>query len=139
LVAGHSAVVLRVLLEQRVFRIGDLANAISELERQRDAIDQALSALREIEAPTTTQSRSNNSAGKPTRKRWRISAVGKRNIIAALKKRWAAKRAAEASGASKPSRGSKPGPKRKVSATARKKMAEAAKKMWVARKKAQAA
>jgi hypothetical protein len=60
-----------------------------------EAIDQALSALRAIGAPTASRAVSNNSVAKVTRKRRHLSAAGRRNIVAALKKRWAAKRAAE--------------------------------------------
>ena len=116
-----------------------IASAISELERQRDAIDTALSALRAIEMPGATRDVSNNSAGS-TRKRRRLSAEGRRNIIAALKKRWAAKRAApDGSGASQKAAPAKKAKKRTLSAEARKKMADAAKKRWAAQKKKAAA
>ena len=106
-----------------------IGNAISELERQREAIDQALSALREIahrDAP-------NHSGMSPNTRR--LSAKGRKNIIAAMKKRWAEKRAAESNGVSKKKSVAKPRPKLKLSAAARKKMSEAAKKRWAAKKK----
>jgi hypothetical protein len=68
---------------------------VASLERQRDAIEAALSALREVgdvAAPSTPK------AGKPARKKRKghMSPEGKARLIAALKKRWAAKKAASA-------------------------------------------
>ena len=111
-----------------------IANAISELERQKDAIDRALSALRAIGTSGTVRGASNNSAGVPRGKR-RLSAEGRRNIIAAVKKRWAEKRAAQDSAAaSQKAAPAKKAKKRVLSAEARKKMADAAKKRWAAQK-----
>jgi len=90
--------------------LSSIANAISELERQRDAIDQALTALRALDASRIGRV-TNNSIDKAIRKTpRRLSAAGRRNIVAALKKRWAAKRAAEGIGASKAPSVAKPKP-----------------------------
>ena len=110
-----------------------LANVISELEAQRDTIERALSALRAIAASGTTEA-PNNSAGASPAKR-RLSAQGRRNIIEAAKKRWAAIRAAKNGTAPKKAAPAKKAKKRALSAEARKKMALAAKRRWAAQKK----
>ena len=115
------------------------ANAISELEHQRDAIDRALSALGAIGTSEPKPGVTNNSAGVSRGKR-RLSAEGRRNIIAATKKRWAEKRAAQdGAGATQKTVPAKKMKKRVLSAEARKKMADAARKRWAALKKKQAA
>ena len=114
----------------------DIAKIISELEEQGAAIDRAISSLRAIDSPGSSRAVSKSSPAKVGRRKRHLSAEGRKNIIAAIKKRWAAKRAAEAMAARK----SAPRKvKRVLSPEARKKMAEAAKKRWVARKKEQAA
>jgi hypothetical protein len=114
--------------------LSHIANAISELEHQKDAIDRALSALRAIGTSEAKPGATNNSAGMSRGKR-RLSAEGRRNIIAATKKRWAEKRAAQdGAGATKKAAPAKRAKKRVLSAEARKKMADAAKKRWAAKK-----
>jgi hypothetical protein len=117
--------------------LSQIANAISELEHQKDAIDRALSALRAIGTSGPKPGATNNSVGVSRGKR-RLSAEGRRNIIAAVKKRWAEK-AAQDGTASKKAAPTKKATKRILSAEARKKMADAAKKRWAAQKKKQAA
>jgi hypothetical protein len=120
--------------------VSQLASAISELEHQKDAIDRALSALRAIGTSGRKPGATNNSAGVSRGKR-RLSAEGRGNIIAALKKRWAEKRAAQdgAAAMKKAAPAKKKAKKRVLSAEARKKMADAARKRWAAQKKKQAA
>ena len=85
-------------------------NIISQLEKQRVAIEKALSALREVAGaggavsgakrvgrpPAATKTAA--PAAKP--KRRKLSAAGRKAIIAAAKKRWAEHRAAKAGEAS---------------------------------------
>ena len=116
-----------------------IANAISELEHQKDAIDRALEALRAIGTSSPKPGATINSAGVSRGKR-RLSAEGRRNIIAATKKRWAAFRAGQDGSATKKAAPAKKKAKKRVlSAEARKKMADAARKRWAAQKKKQAA
>ena len=115
-----------------------IANAISELEKQQDAIDRALSALRAIGTSALKPGAANNSADMSRGKR-RLSAEGRRNIIAAAKKRWAAIYAGQDGSLSKKATPAKKAKKRVLSAEARKKMADAAKRRWAAQKKKQAA
>ena len=114
-----------------------IASVISELERQKDAIDRALVALRTVVASAPKQRADNPAAVSHTKRR--LSAEGRRNIIAAVKKRWAEKRAAQDNALPKKTAPAKKTKRRVLSAEARKKMADAAKKRWAAQKKKQAA
>ena len=119
--------------------MSQIASAISELEHQKDAIDRALEALRAIGTTGAKPGATNNSAGVSRGKR-RLSAEGRRNIIAATKKRWAEKRAAQG-GATAMTKAAptKKAKKRVLSAEARRKMADAARKRWATQKRKQAA
>jgi len=68
---------------------------VARLEHQRDAIDAALTALREIGAvsmPSAAPGTESTADAKPKRKR-QLTQKGRQRLIAALKKRWAAKKA----------------------------------------------
>jgi hypothetical protein len=88
----------------------ELEKTISDLERQREAIDRAISALREITgtARTTTKRSSIASLNLKKRGKRRITPEGKARIAEAQRQRWAAKRAAEAQAASKRAAASTP-------------------------------
>ena len=116
--------------------MSDITNVVAQLEQQREAIDRAISALRGIDGTSRSRAASKGSPAKAGRRKRHLSAEGRANIIAAIKKRWAAKRAAEGKAATK-STPKKRKAKRVLSAEARKKMAEAARKRWAVRKKAQ--
>jgi len=111
--------------------VNNVENVISQLETQRSAIDRALSALREV-AGKSAQAEviSPGPDGQPRKRR--LSPEGRRRIIEATKKRWAAKRA-KGAGTSKhtmaPRRGT-------MSPAGRKRLALAMKKRWAAAKKA---
>lgn len=71
----------------------DTQQIISELEAERDRLEQAISALR----GSLSGGRGFASAGKGRRGRRRLSAAAKRRISEMMKKRWAErKRAAKA-------------------------------------------
>jgi hypothetical protein len=106
--------------------VNDVENIISKLEKQRSAIDRAISALREITGSPATGP---DVAEGKTRKR-HLSPEGRKRIIEATKRRWAAKRAAQT--AAVPSR-SRRG---KLSNEGRKRLALAMKKRWAVAKKA---
>jgi hypothetical protein len=74
--------------------VNNVRNTIDQLEKQRSAIDRAISALREIAEPSVTTPAA--PARDQTQRGRRLSPEGRRRIIAATKKRWAAKRAAKA-------------------------------------------
>jgi hypothetical protein len=112
--------------------VSHIASAISELERQKEVIDRALSALRALDG--SSRAAVNNSDGL-IRKERRLSAEGRANIIAAAKRRWAELRAAQNGSPAKNTAPVKKTKKRVLSAEARKKMSLAAKKRWAAQKK----
>lgn len=81
---------------------------ISQLEKQRDAIDRALAALREVDggsapAPVAAKPAAPRKAAVQAvekaavkKRKGGMSPEGKERLIAALKARWAAKKASEA-------------------------------------------
>jgi len=111
--------------------VNDVQNVISQLEKQRSAIDRALSALREVNGSPTTGA----DGHRITQKKRHLSPEGRRRIIAATKRRWAAKRRVQAGA---PKRATVPSRSRrgKLSAAGRKRLALAMKKRWAAAKKA---
>ena len=106
--------------------MNDVENLISKLETQRSVIDRAISALREITGSPTTGP---DVAESKTKKR-HLSPEGRRRIIEATKRRWAAKRAAQAGAVPSRSR------RGKLSDGGRKRLALAMKKRWAVAKKA---
>ena len=111
--------------------MNDVESVISKLEKQRSAIDRAISALREI---TGTPAIGPDVAESKTKKR-HLSPEGRKRIIEATKRRWAAKRTAQAG---TPRRAAVPARSRrgKLSDAGRKRLALAMKKRWAAAKKA---
>ena len=75
--------------------MNELAKIISQLEQQRNSIDRALVALREVEGLKPTEDEPVETPKADVPKKRTLSAAGRRRIIEATKKRWAAKRAAE--------------------------------------------
>ena len=77
----------------------DLQQIINELEQQKAAIDTALAALRGLTADAPQRRGPGRPPGKrgpgrPPKKRSNISEEGRQRIAEALRKRWAAKKAA---------------------------------------------
>ena len=75
------------------------ANIIKLLEDQRAAIDRALGALREVEggeptAPAKKRGRPAKKVVPPVTKKRGMTPEGKERLVAALKARWAVKKAA---------------------------------------------
>ena len=73
----------------------DLSSIIQELEQQRNAIDRALAALREVGGSGRSTSRPPAKAIGSPRKR-QMSEAGRKRIAEATRRRWAEKRAIEA-------------------------------------------
>ena len=74
-----------------------LKDAIARLEQQKTAIERALAALREIDAPGVEASAPAPAPVKAKRKakrKSRITPEGRARLAEAMRKRWAAKRAA---------------------------------------------
>jgi hypothetical protein len=106
--------------------VNNVNNIIDQLEKQRSAIDRAISALREIAEPSGTAATA--AAPGQTQPGRRLSPEGRKRIIAGTKKRWAAKRAAQAAqGLPKaaPSHS-----KRTMTAAVKRKLSLAAKRRW---------
>lgn len=72
--------------------MSDISNVIARLEKQRSDIDNAISALRNLEA---NQPLAPKVADVP-RKRRRMSAEARKRIADAVRKRWAEKKATDA-------------------------------------------
>jgi hypothetical protein len=115
--------------------VNNVENVISQLEEQRSAIDRAISALREVNGAPSTGPGVHRIGQSKTKKR-RLSAEGRRRIIEATKKRWAAKRMAEAGTATKRASGASRSRRSKLSDEGRRRLALAMKKRWAAAKKA---
>jgi hypothetical protein len=111
-----------------------LGDIIKRLETQKAAIEKALSALHEVAggamddapvaAPVTTKKR-----GRPAKRKGSMSPEGKARLVAALKKRWAAKKAAQETPVAKtaPAKATRKG---HISEEGRKALAESMKRRW---------
>ena len=116
----------------------DLQQIVTELESQRDRISQAIAAL-ENDAPRNGVRRAAGPAKAGTTQRsGGITPEGRRRLSRAMKRRWAAKRAA--TGTSKRSaaalRATAPAKKRGgLTAAGRKRLSDMMKKRWEERRK----
>ena len=72
--------------------MNDLDNIVANLERQREAIDKALEALRGVSGASTDVGRP--AARKAANKRTGLTEEGRRRLSENMRKRWAAKRTA---------------------------------------------
>ena len=81
--------------------MSEIASIIARLEQQRDSIDRAILALREVESAKPAKAVSTEPATAEEPKKRRMSAAGRRRIAEAARKRWADKRVAEAPTATK--------------------------------------
>ena len=124
---------------------GNLSEVIKKLEQQRTAIENALSALRELDSPGFDATAAAPARrGRPPKRKGGMTAEGRRRLSEALRARWAAKRAGTAA---KPAAAAKSAPaaksaaapkaaKRKggITAAGRKKLSEALKARWAAKR-----
>ena len=113
----------------------DLRPVLQQLRAELNRITTAISAL---ESADGTPAPAEAPVAAAPKKR-RLSAAGKRRIIAATKARWARIRAEQSAGAAKAAPGKKLPPqpktaKRVLSAAARKRISLAAKARWAAKK-----
>ena len=111
---------------------GALRGIIDQLERQKTAIERALTALRQIEGmatpATATEVKSPATAEAPTLKRRKFSAASRRKMALAQKARWA-KIKGEIEPLSPLTR-EPPKPERRISAEGMKRIIAATKKRW---------
>lgn len=85
--------------------MSDVQNIISQLEQQRDAIERAISALRDINPAQAAAVQAVDRAQPAERgSRGHITPEGRRKLAEAMKRRWAAKRTAQRSSARKASK-----------------------------------
>jgi hypothetical protein len=100
--------------------LNDINRIISELERQRVAIERAISALRDVSTPIATAqapASAKKRTAAPAKKKRQLSPEGRQRIIDATKRRWAAKRAeGQKTAAKKSSPGRKRQPAKKSEA-----------------------
>ena len=115
-----------------------LNSIITQLEQQLSAIDKALVALRDVAgsgaAPAEAPAAETPSRTSPGTRKSRISPEGKRRLIAALKKRWAEKKAAASmvEVAPRKTTSSKSG----MTEDGRRRLAEAMKRRWAVKRAA---
>lgn len=109
---------------------GTLNDVIKQLEQQRAAIERALSALREIEAPGAVSTSPSAPRGPRGKRRGGMTPEGRRRLSEALKARWAAKRAG---GSGAPAKAKRKGG---ITAAGRRKLSEALKARWAAKRAA---
>ena len=76
---------------------GGLQDVIARLESQRASIERALSALREVDGLSTAPAAAAPGPPVKAKRKGRLSPDGRARLVAALKKRWAAKKAQAAS------------------------------------------
>ena len=100
-----------------------LKDIIERLEQQKMAIERALSALRDIEGTGGDHS-TRTSVVRPagTKRKGGMTPEGRQRLVAALKRRWAAKKAA--------------GRKGRITPEGRKRLAEAMKRRWAVKRTA---
>ena len=103
-----------------------LKDIIARLERQGKTIERALTALREVEGIEAAAPASSSS--EPAKRKGGMTPEGRKRLSAALRKRWAAKKAAEGAPAASP----KQAATRKGGMTeeGRRRLAEAMKRRW---------
>jgi hypothetical protein len=112
-----------------------ITRAITQLEAQKAAIETALGALRGLEGETAV--REERSA--PATRKGGMTPEGKKRLIKALKKRWAAKKAAAAlAGAPAPAAEAPARKKGNFTPEGRKRLAEAMKRRWAVKRAASA-
>ena len=109
----------------------DLNRIVAELRSEQERIGKAIGALLEGVGWTGPSKRSAGKAG-PRKGRGGITPAGRRRLAAAMKARWAARRAKSPAMSVKTA-----GPKKRggLTAAGRKRLSEAMKKRWAERKK----
>jgi hypothetical protein len=106
-----------------------LTSIIAQLERQRTAIERALAALREVDAPATAAAvESSATPQAPSRERKKFSAAARRKMALAQQTRWAKIKGKSESPS--PATTEPPEPKRRISPEGMKRIIAATKKRW---------
>lgn len=105
-----------------------LNGIIEQLEQRKSAIERALAALREVDAPATAQGKPTVEPEATTGKRKKFSAGARRRMAAAQKARWAKIKGEDQPPAPSVPEPSKP--KRRISPEGMKRIIAATKKRW---------
>lgn len=115
----------------------NLDKIVADLKSERDRIARAISALLDGAGLTGSTARSGRKAIAPKRSGG-ITPAGRRRLAAAMKARWAARRAQLAGTSNKASTKVGAAPKKRggLTAAGRKRLSEAMKRRWAERKKA---
>jgi hypothetical protein len=108
-----------------------LNGIITQLERQKTAVERALAALRSIEGTETPASTPSSSG--PAKRKGGMTPEGRKRLSAALRKRWAAKKAAKGAPAAAPKSTRRKG---RITPEGRRKLAEAMRRRWAVKRTA---
>jgi hypothetical protein len=118
------------IIYRRSQPMNKIANIITQLEEQKDAIDRALEALQDF-AQTGSITPTKSSRKRASARKGGMTPEGRRRLALAMKRRWAAKRTgSQAKTASKASK------KSGLTPAGRQKLAEAMKRRWAAKRTA---
>ena len=101
----------------------DVKRILAELSEEREQIDRAITALESLDYAGASIRR--RRAGRPARRRWHMSAAGRKRISEAAKAMWARRR----------KKAGKTSTTRRMSAATRKRLSELAKQRWAERKR----
>jgi hypothetical protein len=114
----------------------DLDKIVAELKSEQDRISRAINALLEGAGITGPTRQSTRKAVAPKR-RGGITPAGRRRLAAAMKARWAARRAKSAATPNKATTVVRTAPKKRggLTAAGRKRLSEMMKKRWAERRK----
>jgi len=115
----------------------DLDRIVAELKSEQDRIGRAINALLKGAGLTVTTKRSARKAVTPKRPGG-ITPAGRRRLAAAMKARWAARKAKLAATSNKATTVVRTAPKKRggLTAAGRKRLSEMMKKRWAERRKA---
>lgn len=120
-------------MERRINVTDGLTSIIAQLERQRTAIDRALVALREVDGRPADEP----TVSTPATPKGGMTPEGKKRLIKALKKRWAAKKAAAQEGSGDAAPEKAPAPRKSnFTPEGRKRLADAMKRRWAVKRAA---
>lgn len=109
--------------------VTDIDAVITQLEQQREAIDKALAALRDIGGSRGASAPQSSSPAQGGIRKRVLTPAGRRRIAEAARRRWAEKRASEGRQAKAVKKGPAPR-KNQITAAGRKRLAEAMRRRW---------
>ena len=120
--------------------MNNIESIITDLEHQRSAIDQAISALRSVTGTPESSSAIASEQKELLTKKRGISAAGRKRLADAMRRRWAAKRASQDKTVQESGSGRDKGAatrKHRLSPEGRKRIIEATKRRWALKRAAE--